>query len=189
MTVGERGQTGERAQGGGLSGTVRTEEGDHFAGGDGERDVQAEGTAVHDETGVETVGGGAGADAGGGGSRLLAHRARSAPRRPGSPAPAGRLSLVPVVTGLGRRTAPPQALPSPASAVRLSSALAGPPPPASAVRLSSALAGPPPPASAVRLSSALAGPPPPIPAVPPSLTLAVQPPPAPAAQPPPTGQA
>src|SRR4051794_26687712 len=117
MTVGERGQTGECAQGGGLSGTVRTEEGDDFAGGDGERDVQAEGAAVHDETGVETVGGGAGADAGGGGLLLPAHRARSAPRRPAASAPTGRLTLVPVVTGLGRRTALPQALPSTASAV------------------------------------------------------------------------
>ncbi len=56
-----------RAQGGGLARAVGSEEGHDLAGRGGERDVQAEGAAVHDQAGVEAVlegrGGGVGASA------------------------------------------------------------------------------------------------------------------------------
>lgn len=67
MTAGERGEPGQRAQRGGLSGTVGPEQRDDVTGRGGQRHVEPEGTALHDETGVEAVAAyGVGHGAGGG---------------------------------------------------------------------------------------------------------------------------
>lgn len=55
MTAGERGEAGEGAQGGGLSGAVGSEEGDDVTGGGGEGEIQAEAGAVDYEVGVQAV--------------------------------------------------------------------------------------------------------------------------------------
>ncbi len=56
VTVGEGGETGEGAQGGGLAGAVGAQQGEDVSGGGSQGHVQAEGASVDHEVGVEAGG-------------------------------------------------------------------------------------------------------------------------------------
>lgn len=75
MTAGERGEPGQRAQRGGLPGTVGPEQRDDVTGRGGQRHVESEGTALHDETGVEAVAAYGVGDGAGGGAVDVGHDA------------------------------------------------------------------------------------------------------------------